>query len=128
MGHRGRADVSATRRGGGLATAAKRARIRQKYPPTRRTRWRPRTLSDRQVRSAALTWLLPFLKSALVRTFRPATLRDTADLLLRAAATRSSVHAARSQCRRGRSDRTARWVFEHLALGKTQRAITLALP
>ena len=116
-----------TRHGGGLATAAKGARLRQKYPPTRRTRWRPRTLSDRQVRSVALTWLLPFLKSALVRTFRPATLRDTADLLLRAAATRSSVHAARSQCRRGRSDRTARWVFASLALGKTQRAITLAL-
>ena len=74
-----------------------------------------------------MTWLLTFLKSVLVRTFRPAPLRDTAGLLLRAAATRSSVHAARSQSRRGRSDRTAPWVFASLALEKTQRAVTLAL-
>ncbi len=79
------------------------------------------------MRTLALAWLLPLLSSALRRAFSPTTLRDTADLLLRAAATRSSVHAARSQCRRGRSGRTARWLFSALALGKTQRAVTLAL-
>ena len=119
--------MSPTRRGGGLATAAKRAHHRDKYPPLRRTRWRPRTLSDRQIRSSALVWLLPLLKSALHRTFRPATVRDTADLLLRAAVLRASVHRARAQSRRGHSDRTARWLFAHLGLGRTQRALTLGL-
>jgi putative transposase len=115
------------RRGGGLATAAKGVRLRQKNPPLRRTRWRPRTLSDRQVRSSAIVWLLPLLTSALHRTFHPITVRDTADLLLRAAVLRASVHRARAQSRRGRSDRTARWLFAHLGLGRTQRAITLGL-
>ena len=115
------------RRGGGLATAAKGVRLRQKNPPLRRTRWRPRTLSDRQIRSSAIAWLLPLLRSALTRSFRPPTLRDTADLLLRAAALRSSVHRARAQSRRGHSDRTARWLLGHLTLGRTQRALTLAL-
>ena len=119
--------VKAKRRGGGLATAAKGARPREKYSPPHRTRRRPRTLSDRQIRSTALIWLLPLLKSALGRTFRPATIRDTADLLLRAAVLRASVHRARAQCRRGRSDRTARWVFGHLGLRETQRALTLGL-
>ena len=119
--------MSPTRRGGGLATAAKRAHHRDKYPPLRRTRWRPRTLSDRQIRSSALVWLLPLLKSALRRAFRPATVRDTADLLLRAGVLRASVHRARAQSRRGHSDRTARWLFAHLGLGRTQRAITLGL-
>ena len=74
-----------------------------------------------------MVWLLPLLKSALVRTFRPATLRDTADLLLRAAVLRASVHRARAQSRRGHSDRTARWLFGHLTLGRTQRSLTLIL-
>ena len=115
------------RRGGGLATAAKGARHRKKYSPPRRTRWKPRVLSDRQVRAAALFWLLPLLKSALCRTFRPPTVRDTADLLLRAAVLRASVHRARAQSRRGHSDRTARWLFAHLSLGRTQRALTFML-
>jgi putative transposase len=115
------------RRGGGLSTAAQGARHREKYSPPHRTRRRPRVLSDRRIRAAALHWLLPLLTSALVRTFRPATLRDTADLLLWAAALRSSVHRARAQSRRGHSDRTARWLFGHLTLGRTQRALTLAL-
>lgn len=112
--------MSPNRRGGGRETAENRARLREKYPA-------PRRLSDRRVRSAALAWLLPLLRSALTRSFRPATLRDTADLLLRAAALRSSVHRARAQSRRGCSDRTARWLFGHLSLRKTQRAVTLAL-
>ena len=116
-----------TRRGGGLATAAKRARHREKYPPSHRTRWRPRILGDRQVRHAALAWLLPLLKSALCRSFRPSTLYDTSDLLLRAAVLRASVHRVRAQCRRGHSDRTARWLFGHLELGRVQKAITLGL-
>lgn len=115
------------RRGGGLSTAANRARLREKYPPPRRTRWRPRTLADRQVRSTALAWLLPFLRGALWRSFRPSTLYDTADLLLRAAVLRASVHRARAQCRRGHSDRTARWLFGHLGIGRTQRSLTLTL-
>lgn len=115
------------RRGGGLSTAAGRVRHSEKYPPSRRSRWKPRTLADRQVRSTALAWLLPFLKSALCRSFRPSTLRDTADLLLRAAVLRASVHRARAQCRRGHSDRTARWLFGHLGMGRTQRSLTLAL-
>jgi putative transposase len=53
--------------------------------------------------------------------------RDTADLLLRAAALRSSVHRARAQCRRGYSDRSARWLFGHLQLRRVQRALTLGL-
>ncbi len=119
--------MNPTRRGGGRATAAKGVRHREKYSPPRRTRRRPRTLSDRQVRSAALFWLLPLLKSALCRTFRPPTIRDTADLLLRAAVLRASVHRARAQSRRGRSDRTARWLFAHLGLGRTRRSLTLTL-
>jgi putative transposase len=114
-------------RGGGRTAAAQRARLREKNPPPHRPRWRPRTLSDRQIRSEALVWLLPLLKNALTRTFRPATLRDTADLLLRAAALRSSVHRARAQSRRGHSDRTARWLFGHLTLRRTQRSLTLTL-
>lgn len=116
--------MNPNRRGGGLATAAKRARLRDKYPASRRT---PRKLSDRRVRSVALAWLLPLLKNALTRRFRPATARDTADLLLRAAAQRSSVHRARAQSRQGHSDRTARWLFGHLTLQRTQRAVTMAL-
>ncbi len=116
-----------TRRGGGLATAAQGVRHRKKYSPPRRSRWKPRTLSDRQIRSTALFWLLPLLKHSLLRTFRPATIRDTADLLLRAAVLRASVHRARAQSRRGHSDRTARWLFGHLDLRQTQRAITLGL-
>ncbi len=112
------------RRGGGRETAAGRARCPDKYSPTH---WTPRRLSDRQIRSAAVAWLLPLLKSALTRRFRPATLRDTADLLLRAAAQRSSVHRARAQSRRGCSDRTSRWLFGHLSLRTTQRAVTLCL-
>lgn len=115
------------RRGGGRETAAGRARLRKKYSPLRRPRWRPRTLADRGVRSAALDWLLPFLKNALSRSFRPSTLYDTADLLLRAAVLRGSVHRARAQCRRGHSDRTARWLLGHLGLGDTQRSLTLIL-
>jgi putative transposase len=53
--------------------------------------------------------------------------RDTADLLLRAAVLRASVHRARAQSRRGHSDRTARWLFGHLALRRTQRALTLTI-
>ncbi|MGB7124296.1 MAG: hypothetical protein WBE40_05520 [Thermoplasmata archaeon] len=53
--------------------------------------------------------------------------RDTADLLLRAAVLRASVHRARAQCRRGYSDRTARWLFAHLELRRVQRALTLGL-
>ena len=79
------------------------------------------------MRTLALGWLLPLLSTVLLCTFNPTTLRDTADLLLRAAATRSSVHAARSYCRRGRSDRTARWVFSHLDLGRLQRTVAPAL-
>lgn len=112
------------RRGDGRKTAKDRARLREKYPPSRPP---PRRLTDRRVRSAALAWLLPLLKSALSRSFRTATSRDTADLLLRAAAQRSSVHRARSQSRRGRSDRTARWLLGHLTLRRTQRAVTMAL-
>jgi hypothetical protein len=119
--------VSPTRRGGGRETAVPRARPREKNPPLRHARWRPRRLSDRQIRSEALHWLLPLLKSALRRTFRPAAVRDTADLLLRAAALRSSVHRARAQCRRGYSDRSARWLFGHLQLRRVQRALTLCL-
>ena len=65
------------RRGGGRETAAGRAPLRLKSPPLHRSRWRPRTLRDRQVRSTALEWLLPLLKSALVRSFRPSTLYDS---------------------------------------------------
>lgn len=108
------------RRDDGRETADDRVRLREKYPP-------PRRLSDRRVRSAALVWLLPLLRSALSRSFRPATLRDTGDLLLRAAALRSSVHRARAQSRRGCADRTARWLLGHLSLRKTQRAVTMAL-
>ena len=115
------------RRGGGRETAVKGARPREKNPPPHRTRWRPRTLGDRQIRSAALGWLLPLLRSALCRSFRPSTLYDTADLLLRAAVLRGSVHRARAQCRRGHSDRTARWLLGHLGLGETQRSLTLTL-
>jgi putative transposase len=115
------------RRGGGLSTAAQGLRLSEKYSPPHRTRWRPRTLADRRVRSEALLWLLPLLKTALTRGFRPATLRDSADLLLRAAALRSSVHRARAQSCRGHSDRTARWLFGHLTLGRTQRTLTLTL-
>lgn len=117
----------ATRRGGGLPTAARGVRHPEKYPLSGRVRRGPRTLSDRQVRSTALFCLLPLLQSALCRTFRPATIRDTADLLLRAAVLRASVHRARAQCRRGHSDRTARWLFGHLDLGRTQRSLTLTL-
>ncbi|MGH9123070.1 MAG: transposase [Thermoplasmata archaeon] len=113
-----------TRRGGGRETAEDRARLRDKYPASRRPL---RRLSDRRIRSTALAWLLPLLAGALTRRFRPSTLRDTGDLLLRAATLRSSVHRARAQCRRGCSDRTARWLFDHLTLGRTQRALTLAL-
>ena len=115
------------RRGGGRETAGPGAPPREKSPPLRRTRWRPRTLTDRQIRSEALAWLLPLLKSALSRTFPPATVRDTSDLLLRAALLRASVHRARAQSRHGHSDRTARWLFGHLALRKTQRALTLTI-
>lgn len=119
--------MSPTRRGGGRETAEGRVRLREKYPPLRRVRWRPRTLSDRQIRTEALAWLLPLLKNALFRSFRPATVRDTADLLLRAAVLRASVHRARAQSRRGHSARTARWLFGHLSLRKTQRALTLTI-
>ena len=47
--------------------------------------------------------------------------------MLRAAAQRSSVHRARAQSRRGCSDRTSRWLFGHLSLRTTQRAVTLCL-
>ncbi len=119
--------MSPTRRGGGRETAGPGARHREKNPPLHRARWRPRTLSDRQIRSEALGWLLPLLKSAVARTFRPTAVRDTADLLLRAAVLRASVHRARALCRRGYSDRTARWLFGHLVLRKTQRALTLTI-
>jgi Transposase DDE domain len=119
--------VSPNRRGGGRETAAPRALLCEKNPPPRRARWRPRRLSDRQIRAEALIWLLPLLKNAFRRTFHPGTVRDTADLLLRAAVLRASVHRARAQSRRGHSDRTARWLFGHLALRKTQRALTLTI-
>lgn len=114
-----------TRPGGGRKAA--RITPRPPYKNSSLHRRPVRTLKDRQVRTLALDWLLPLLSTALLRAFNPATLRDTADLLLRAAATRSSVHAARSSCRRGRSDRTARWVFALLDLGRLQRTVTLAL-
>jgi putative transposase len=116
-----------TRRGGGRETAAPGVPSRVKYSTPRETHPSARTLSDRQIRSAALAWLLPFFQSALTRSFRPTTLRDTADLLLRAAVLRSSVHRARAQSQRGHSDRTARWLFAYLTLRKTQRALTLTL-
>ena len=118
--------MTPTNPGGGRKAAQNAGRTPYKNSPLH-SRRPCRTLNDRQVRTLALAWLLPLLSSTLRRAFSPTTLRDTADLLLRAAASRSSVHAARSQCRRGRSDRTARWLFSALALGKTQRAVTLAL-
>ena len=118
--------MKATHPGGGRK-AARKTQSQPYKNPSVHPRLPVRTLQERPVRTLALAWLLPLLATALRRTFSPATLRDTADLLLRAAATRSSVHAARSQCRRGRSDRTARWLFSALVLGKTQRAVTLAL-
>jgi hypothetical protein len=119
--------VNPNRRGGGRETAVPRAQPREKYSPPHRPRWRPRTLSDRQIRSEALTWLLPLLRTAACRAFRPTMVRDTGDLLLRAAVLRTSVHRARAQCRRGYSDRTARWLFGHLVLRRTQRALTLTI-
>lgn len=126
-GHRGRLSVYPNRRGGGDETAGTRAPPREKSPPICRARWRPRTHIDRQIRSEGLVWLLPLLKNAVSRTFPRATVRDTADLLLRAAVLRASVHRARAQSRRGHSDRTARWLFSHHVLRQTQRALTLAI-
>ncbi len=115
------------RRGGGLATAAGRARHREKYPAPHRGRRKGRTLTDREVRRQAHLWLLPFLASALAHAFSSKARRDLADLVLRAASERSSVTHARSRCRRGTSDRHARRLLAFLDLGLTQRALTRAL-
>lgn len=119
--------MSPTRRGGGLATAAKGARHREKYSPPLRSRRRPRTLTDREIRRRTLDWALPLLVASLSQSFPLPSIRQTGDLLLRAAARGISVTRARAQCRRGVSDRTARHHLEHLERRKVQRALTLTL-
>jgi putative transposase len=114
-----------TRRGAGLATE-QRATLRRKYPPLRRRRT-GRPLTDREVRRQAHLWLLPLLEAALSYPFSPRVRRDLADLILRAAAQRSSVTRARAHSRRGTSGRHGRRLLAHLDLGRTQRAVTRAL-
>jgi putative transposase len=113
------------RRGGGLSTAAQEARLRKKYPPPQRGR--RRGLTDREVRRQAHLWLRPLLTSALADPFSHRVRRDTADLILRAAARRSSVTRARAHSRHGTSARHGRRLLAHLDLGRTQRAVTRAL-
>ena len=113
------------RRGGGLSTAAQEARLRKKYPPPQRGR--RRGLTDREVRRQAHIWLRPLLTSALADPFSLRVRRDTADLILRAAARRSSVTRARAHSRHGTSARHGRRLLAHLDLGRTQRAVTRAL-
>jgi putative transposase len=84
-------------------------------------------LTDREVRRQAHLWFRPILASALTHPFSPRACRDLADLVLRAAAQRSSVTCARAHSRRGTSGRHARRILEHLDLGRTQRALTRAL-
>jgi putative transposase len=117
--------VRPTRRGAGLATEQGAAR-RKKYPPSHRGR-RRRVLTDREVRRQAHLWLRPLLTSALAHPFSPPVRRDTADLILRAAARRSSVTRARAHSRRGTSARQGRRLLAHLDPGRTQRAVTRAL-
>lgn len=115
------------RRGGGRETAVKGARHREKYSAPHRDRRRRRPLTDRDVRRRAHRWLLPLLLAALAHPFTVRARRDLADLILRAAAQRSSVTRARAHCRRGTSGRHARRLLEALELGRTQRAVTRAL-
>lgn len=114
------------RRGGGLSTAAQGARLRKKYSPPHREH-RRRVLTAREVRRLAHRWLRPLLTSALAHPFSPPVRRDTADLILRAAARRSSVTRARAHSRRGTSARQGRRLLAQLDLGRTQRAVTRAL-
>jgi putative transposase len=84
-------------------------------------------LTAREVRRQAHLWLRPLLTSALARPFSPSVRRDSADLILRAAARRSSVTRARAHSRRGTSARHGRRLLAQLDLGRTQRAVTRAL-
>jgi putative transposase len=88
----------------------------------------PRVLTDREVRTRSLAWLLPLLTASLRRRkFSPKLLRHLGDLLLRAAARHSSIARARARSRRAPSERHAQRVLEHLVRRKTQRSLTLAL-
>jgi hypothetical protein len=118
--------VCPIRRGAGLATEPGAA-LRKKYPPPHRGPRGRRPLTDREVRRQAHLWLLPLLKSALSRPFSPRVRRDLADLILRAAALRSSVTRARAHSGRGTSGRHGRRLLSALDLGRTQRAVTRAL-
>jgi putative transposase len=113
------------RRGAGLATE-QGAALRKKYSPPQRDR-RYKVLTDREVRRQAHLGLRPLLTSALAYPFSLRVRRDTADLILRAAARRSSVTRARAHSRRGTSGRHSRRLLAHLDPGRTQRAVTRAL-
>ena len=116
----------AKRHGAGLAPRWKDQAERKKTPLSRRRR-SPRTLTDREVRSRALAWLLPLLAASLERQFSPHVLRRVSDLLLRAAARHYSIARARARSQRGPSERHTQRVLEHLVRRKTQRALTLVL-
>ena len=121
-----RAGVKTTRHGAGLAPK-RRDQAERKYSPLRRTRRTPRVLTDREVRTRALAWLLPLLTVSLEQKFSRKVLRQVGNLLLRAASQHYSIARARARSKRGPSERHSQRVLEHLGRRKTQRALTLAL-
>ena len=118
--------VYAKRHGAGLSPKG-RDQAERKYSPLSRRRRPPRVLTDREVRTRALAWLLPLLTTSLEQKFSPKIRHRVGDLILRAASQHYSIARARARSKRGPSERHAQRVLEHLGRRKTRRALTLAL-
>ncbi|MDG6913560.1 MAG: transposase, partial [Nitrososphaerota archaeon] len=70
--------------------------------------------------------IISLLLSTLTEEFPEKTVRDTVRYLLKASATRGSLHSARTTGKRGRSDRQMRRVLATIDSGKLQRLFTYA--
>ena len=114
------------RHGAGLAP--KRGdQAERKYSPLSWRRRPPRVLTDREVRTRALAWLLSLLATSLEQKFSRKVLRWVGDLTLRAASRHYSIARARARSKRGPSERHGQRILEHPGRRRTQRAHTVAL-
>lgn len=84
------------------------------------------TLTPARLRQRLEEKLIALLLSTVMDVFPEKTVRDTARYLLKAAATKGSLHSARSTGKRGHSDRQMRRVLASVNPGKLQRLLTFA--
>ena len=85
---------------------------------------KPLTLSD--LRRRLEVKFIALLLSSLTQEFPERTVRDTARYLLKATATRGSLHSARTTGLRGKSRRQMARVLASIDPGKLQRLLTFA--